>query len=78
MRHAIESQVEINSFLGVIPKFKFLKSARSSAAIHETTLASRLSTRCRRGITRIVKQDLVEPAGIEPATPCLQSRCSPS
>ncbi len=26
MRHAFESQVEINSFLGVIPKFKFLKS----------------------------------------------------
>jgi hypothetical protein len=48
----------------------------------DVSLSSRLSNAVRIGrnnaLTRCPVRSVVEPVGIEPTTPCLQSRCSPS
>ena len=66
---ALASTTRLDSFVSNARYFPCFQRTRTGFN------ADPLSDLCVRNTIRL---DLVEPVGIEPTTPCLQSRCSPS
>ena len=83
-RRSIHSRYPIN-FVVKHPRFPFLKRSPALGLLKPAGTLNSSETACFQiGVTRKwrrsgnSKHDLVELIGIEPMTPCLQSRCSPN